>query len=941
MASRGSRPSRVGGRLRGVGIIVAIGLVISISTIVGFYTDFLWFKEVQFEQVFWKTFSSKVLLALGFGVAFFILMLVNLLIVRRLMPVFIRVGEGPDPLEPVRAAITSFFRPLALAISAFLALLFGAGVSGEWQRVLLAMNAVDFGSIDPVFSRDIGFYIFRLPMLKFIYGWAFSTLVVVLIATVAAHYLTGGIRPQSSVERVTSQVKAHLSVLMGLLALLRAWGYRLNQYDLLYSTRGDVIGASYTDINAELPALKLLVIISVIAGILFLVNLRFRGWALPLVGVGLWIAVATLAAGVYPFLVQRFRVEPAQFQKEEPFIARNIKGTRAAYGLDSVTVREHAVQSDIDAKTLQDNAETVEDIRLQDPRILKVAYKQLQEIRPYYEFDDVDVDRYKIGDGQRQVMLSVRELSLASLEDPSWQNNHLFYTHGYGAVASPTNKTTASGQPEFLLKNIPPETSVPELKIEQGGIYFGERNREYSLVGTKQLELDYELQDQNSLTSYKGKGGVQASSPLRRLAFAWRFRNVNLLISGLIQPETKIIYNRQIRDRLQKAAPFISFDADPYAVIADGRIVWLIDGYTTSAMYPYAQRTDFESRTLSEQVGGPSVEGTGNYIRNSVKATVDAYDGTVRLYAWDEKDPILRAWRGAFPDLFTDKSQMPDVIRDHVRYPEDLFRIQSEVYARYHVTDGRTFFTRLDRWVIPRDPNFGESAAVGGAQRDEIQPYYVLMKLPGATKEEYVLILPFNPRGKPNMVSYLAAKSDPDEYGSLVDFRFPRTRQITGVGQIHSQINQTQEISRDISLLDQRGSNVAFGNLLVIPLGDSILYVQPVFLQAESNAIPELEFVILATQDRIVRGATLEEALALLTGGQGVPTTPKTDGGSATTDKGQLVKEALQHLQAAEDAARKGDWATYGREQELAKKSLEQADQQSSGSPSPSPSPTG
>ncbi len=925
---------RRGSRVRAVAIVIVVLAILSISTIVNFYTEALWFREVGFSSVFFGILKSKILLAVSFGVAFFIFAAVNLLVAGRARDSAVTT-LGPDPFERYRRTFLPYFRMLALGGSAVLAFLFAVGLTSQWERFLLFRNAVDFGTSDPVFGKDIGFYVFKLPMLQTAYGWLFSSLVITTLLVAGTHFLTGGIRPQLKLGGFSPAAKAHVSLLVGLIALLRGWGYRLDQFGLLYSTRGDVSGASFTDINAELPALKLLVVAAVIVAVLVLVNIRLKGWILPMAGIGLLVLVSALVGGLYPFLIQKFRVDPNQLQKESPFIQRNIDATRDAYGLSGITVQQHPVEAGLSPETAASHTKTIENIRLFDPAILQRSYSSLQEIRPYYAFRDVDVDRYDIGGQTRQVMLSARELTLENLQTPSWQNSHLFYTHGYGAVVSPTNQADPAGQPKFLVENIPPAASVPELEIKQGGIYFGEAQTDYSLVKTKQRELDYGQQESNQFTRYSGQGGVEMSGLGRRLAFAWRFRNINLLISGLIEKDSRIIYNRQIRERLGKAAPFLAFDGDPYPVIVDGRIIWMADGYTKTSMYPYSLRTDFSERTVSRD-GIPTFTGRSNYLRNSVKATVDAYDGTVKLYQWDEKDPLIRAWKKAFPDLFQDASKMPAPIREHVRYPEDLFRIQTHLYRHYHVTTPAEFLFNEDQWAIPADPNAGTGTAV--SQQNEIQPYYVLMKLPGEESEQYVLILPMNPNKRKNMVAYFAAKSDPEEYGELSDFRFPKTRQIDGVSQFHSKFQQIPSISSQITLLNQRGSRIAFGNLLVIPLGESILYVQPLFLEAEGNALPELKFVILGTADRIVIGATLAEAVEkLLQGGPSPVLTGPGTGADSSVET--LINSAFDHLVAADEAARKGDWAAYGREQEAARRDLEEAKTKSSGSPSPSPSP--
>lgn len=912
-----------GGRTRTVAVVVVLVGILSISTIVRLYTDLLWYQEVEFASVFWTILGSKLVLSVVFGLGFFILSLVNLLIVARFMPVY-RLSLDPDDVfERYRGAFLPYVRWIAIGVSALLALLFALIVTPYWDRILLAMNSEAFGQTDPLFGKDIGFYVFRFPFYQFLYGWLFAALVVVTLMVGAAHYLTGGIRPQSPGDRVTPQVKAHLSALVGLIIFLRGWGYRLDQFGLLFSSRGDITGASYTDVHAERPALTLLIFISIIVAVLFLVNIRQRGWVLPLAGLGLWVLISILARGAYPYTIQRFTVDPAQLQREGPFIERNIAATRTAYGVEGIEVREHQAITGITREDVDANRSTIDNVRIWDPTTLARAYRQLQEIRTYYQFVDVDVDRYEVNGQLRQVMLSAREMAQENLPTKTWQNVHVVFTHGYGTTLSPTNETDPEGHPNFFLRDIPPTATAPELEVEQPGIYFGEFHDLYSLVITGQQELDYGTPEEVRFTTYEGKGGVPAATLRRRLAFAWRFRNVNLAISRLIEPGTRIIYNRRIQDRLRLAAPFLHFDGDPYPVIADGRMVWIADAYVVSSMYPYSELVQFGNYTMRRDIEGrvipPSIEGRYNYIRNSVKATVDAYDGTVTLYVWDEEDPIIRAWRKIFPDLFTDASEMSESIRRHVRYPEDLFKIQTQIYLRYHMTETRDFYTQEDIWVVPPDPTQTDSAV--GATLDELQPYYVLMRPPGSAAEEYVLIRPMNPRARPNMVAWVLAKSGPAEYGKLIDFRFPRGRLIHGVTQIAARINARPEIARTITLLDQRGSRVIRGNLLVMPMGDSVLYVQPLFVQSEANPLPELNSVILATSEDVVMAPNIDEGLRMLLerepGGPIDLVTPE--------PAEDLVQQALDHLRAAREAAQRGDWAAYGREIEAAERALAQA----------------
>src|SRR5437899_2186403 len=613
---------------------VLLFFVLSISTIVRLYTDLLWYREVHFTSVFFTMLRSESLLGIGLGAVFFLFCLANLFIVARLMPVYRLTVDPNDPLNRYRSAALPYMGWIAAGGSAFLAFLFGISASPMWDRLVLALHTVPFHMKDPVFGRDVSFYVFRLPFYQFLYGWAFAALVVVTLVVAGAHYVTGGIRPQSAAERVTPQVKAHLSVLIGLIALLRAWGYRLGQYNLLYSTRGKISGASYTDLHAELPALRLLVVISIIGAILFLVNIRFRGWALPIAGAGLWFLTSVLAAGVYPFVVQRFVVGPAQLQKETPYIQRNISATRQAYGLD-VTPQPYADTGTITSDVIAKDVPVLNNIRLWDPDTLKTAYQTLQEIRPYYSFVDVNPDRYMINGSIQQVLSSARELNTSNLPTQNWQNQHLIYTHGYGIVASPANQKTPEGQPQFLVQNIPPTSTVAELQVTQSDVYYGEGLLGvYSLVDSNQPELDFSSPNKDVYASYQGKGGVPVSGLFQRLMFAWRFKNINVLISSLVSKNTKIVYYRQIQERLLKSAPFINWDTDPYTSIVDGRLVWIADGFTVSNMSPYSEQTHYTDRTTRTATLGQltGIAGTNNYVRNSVKATIDADDATANLY---------------------------------------------------------------------------------------------------------------------------------------------------------------------------------------------------------------------------------------------------------------------------------------------------------------------
>lgn len=960
-------PSRRRTRQIGFALVVLVLLIIiSISTIVRLYTNLLWYRSIHYTVVFWTILRSEVLLGVGLGLVFFLFCLGNLYVVGRLTPIYHLPADPNDPFTRYRTAVQPYMAWIAAGGSAFLALLFGISAAPLWNRLELALHAAPFHQVDPVFHRDIGFYVFRLPFYQYLYGWAFAALIVVALIVAVAHYANGGIKPQSGAERVTPQVKAHLSVLIGLIALLKAWGYRLGEYNLLYSTRGKVTGASYTDIHAELPALRLLVIISIIGSVLFLVNIRFRGWALPIVGAGLWLLTSILVAGIYPFIIQRFVVVPNQLAKETPYIQRNINATRSAYGIN-IPDQPYQDQGNITSQVVNNGASVLNAVRLWDPNTLETAYQTLQEIRPYYSFFDVNPDRYTIDGQLQEVLISTRELNTSQLPNQNWVNQHLIYTHGYGVDVSPVNQKTSEGQPDFIVQNIPPTSTASSLNVTQPEVYFGEAQANaYTLVDSKQQELDYSnAQNQNVYNKYQGVGGVPVSGLFNRLLYAWEFKDINILISGLIGKNTKIIYFSQIQQRLSMAAPFINWDTDPYPVVGtNGKIYWIADGYTVTDMYPYSQQEDFTdrtSRTTSLYGTIQSIPSQENYIRDSVKATIDAYNGTVKMYVWDQTDPIIKTWSNAFPGLFLPAKDMPAGLSAHVRYPEDMFSVQTYLYQTYHVTNPGTFFTNGDTWQIPADPQQNNvTTATDHAQ--EVQPYYVLETLPGETQANFDLILPMNPSGKQNMASLITAESSstPGQQ-SLVSLAFPPGSTVQGVGQIQGRVNEDSTVSSAKTLLGQQGSVVSFGNLLVVPIGNSLLYVEPMFVAAESNAVPNLEDVIAATANAVAFSPDLTTSLQQLVNGTAstttgpptstvtttptpTPSTTPSPGSTAlpTTIQG-LASRASALIQAYQSAEGSGNFAAAGQDLQQLQQLLQQIASPSpaaSGSPVPvSPSP--
>jgi len=924
-----------------VAVVLLALAFLTLSLLSVFYIDLLWFQELGFTSVFWTTLWARLLLGSILGLLFFVLLYVNLLIVRRLAPKYRVLTPQQEIVERYRRAFEPYLKWLIPLGCVLIALMVGIGASRNWSMFLAWRNSsgVTFGVTDPLFHLDPAFYVFKLPFLDFLQGWLFSALLGITVIVAAAHYLFGGIRPQSPVEKVTPQVKAHLSVLLGLLVLVQAWGFFLDRYELLTSERGVVTGASYTDVKAQLPALNILAVVAVLCAVLFLVNIRFRGWALPVIGVGLLLLVSVVVGVLIPAFVQKFSVEPQELQREQPYIEHNIEFTREAFGLDAVNQVSAEVSEDLPPDAIGANVDTIANIRLWDPFLLKQDYEQLQRIKSYYEFGNTEaglsgvaVDRYELDGQKRVVMLSPREVSQDGIPTAgaTWQNKHLVYTHGYGAVASLANGAGEQGGPLFILRNIPPIGDPPELADELNAgeprVYFGVRDDvDYVVAKTAAGELDYQgtpTNDQEQVTShYEGSGGIPVGGFFRKLLFSIRLQDVNLMISDLIEPDSRVMIYRSIQDRVPKAAPFLDYDGDPYAAIVDGRIVWIWDAYTSTDLYPYSQRLD-----IAEATGG-QLEGQVNYIRNSVKVVVDAYSGAVTFYVADPEDPLIQVWARTYPDMFTSFSEASAELRAHFRYPENLFQVQATQYANYHVTDPAVFYQKQNFWEIPIDP--AEQANRGSEDAPPMRPYYVLTRLPGQEDEEFSLILPFVPQGRQNMVAWMAARSDPEHYGEVVSFEFPSGRNVEGPVQVFNLINTFPRFSAERTLLGQQGSRVLFGNLLVIPLEDSFLYVQPVFVQsAQTDSFPELERVIVVHGTSVGIGNTLSEALAdsgLGTDGVAEPGAEDPGGAGATTDTKALLQRALDHFQKADEALTQGDLATYQAEIEKAKQLVRQA----------------
>ena len=910
--------TNTGNERRGLSFLVFVGIIgFSIArAIATFFTNYLWFDSVDLNSVWIKILLTKSILVAATSLLAFAFIFVNLRLAVRATPVMdiFESFESQDPLTRFREFFNERFLKYRLWGAIGLSLFLGAGASQLWEQVLLFINQKSFGVADPVFQYDVSSYVFGLPLYRLFVSWGFQLVIFTSFIIILFFIATGALQlRQGRLPEVSSGAKAHLSVLLAFVALLKAFAYRLDAMELLYSPRGKVFGASYTDVVAHLPALNLLILISLFGAVLLLVNIKRRGWLLPATAISLWLAVSIIVGGVVPAAIQRFRVVPDELNKELPYVENHINYTRLAYGLDSIEEKSFEASPNLTDNDISDNAQTVDNIRLWDPTVLAETYSQLQEIRAYYALDEVDVDRYRINGELTQVMVSARELDQTNLPAVGWVNERLQYTHGYGVVFSPANNVASQGQPDFYVKGVPATTTVSELEVEQPRIYFGEsaESVEYVVVNSLQDEVDYPLSTEGqsvAYTNYSGDGGVGIGSFFRRLGFALRYSELNLLISNQLSDDSKLIMERNVVSRVKKAAPFLYTDNDPYLALIDGNLFWIIDMYTVSDKYPYAQPAD--TRRINENSGLPM---NFNYLRNSVKAVVNAYDGTMNFYVVDENDPLILSYKDIFPNLFTPKSSMSSELLDHIRYPEDLFTIQSDMYRDYHMTDPRVFYADEDPWVIPSDSSTTPRVATLRGEFTEIGfkpmlPYYLLMSLPGESDLSYLIFQPFNPENRPNMQSFLVADADPENYGQLIDFRLPKGEFVDGPSQVATRINQDPDISQIFTLLDQQGSSVIKGNLFVVPINQSILYYQPIYLQGEQNPLPEFKFVVVVFQDRIIMEESLSEALASVFGGDFATEDVEDTAGESALE---LLEKATKAFEKAQQELQNGNLGLY------------------------------
>jgi len=877
---------------------------------------------------------TKIELFVTTGLLTAALVLINVRIAYKRRPLYVPMTMEADNLERYRAQIEPIKRWIVLALS--VGLFYFAGSSGSllWSTWLQFKNSTEFGIKDPQFNMDVSFFAFKLPFWQTLISWAISTIILAIIASAIVHYLYGGIRLQVQEDRTTVTARVQLSVLLGAVVLLKAVAYWFDRYHLALKESKLITGLTYTDVNAVLPAKAILAAIAVVCALLFFANIVRRSWVLPAAGTALLVISSVLIAGIYPGAIQTFQVKPSESSKEAPYIQRNIDATRTAYGLDDVKVTDYQATLTTSAGQLSKDAATISNIRLMDPNVIAATFRQLQQIKPYYTFpDSLDIDRYTVNGVKRDTVVAVRELNIAGNPSRNWINDHLVYTHGFGFVAAFGNARDADGKPSFAVGDLPPTKGLGTFEPR---VYFGENVPDYSIIGGVKtdtpVEFDYpddaSSNGQKNVT-YSGTGGVPVGSLVNKLVFALKYQEQRILLSSLINKDSKILFERNPRDRVAKVAPWLTLDGDPYPALVDGKILWIIDAYTTSAGYPYSKQTTLSSATsdaLTANSSAVTAQGNEsiNYIRNSVKATVDAYDGTVTLYQWDTKDPVLKTWSKAFPGTVVPKSKISKDLMSHIRYPEDMFRVQREILSAYHVKTAAAFYGGQDFWRVPRDPStFGSNAS---AQ----PPYFLTLQMPGENKPEFALTTPFVPRGgRENLSAFAVVNSDAGpNYGKITVLQLPRSTNVAGPSQVASNFEAKPEVANSLSLLRQGGSDVVLGNLLTLPVGGGLLYVQPVYVRATSNsaAYPLLQKVLVSFGDQIGYDDTLKGALDQVfggnsgtTSGSGITTSTTGTSNASLASALQSAKQALADGQAA---LAKGDFTAYGRAQDRLKSAI-------------------
>ncbi|MGW5331493.1 UPF0182 family membrane protein [Streptomyces bauhiniae] len=940
---RAGRPSRrVRTLLVTLGVLAALGMAFTMFA--GFWTDWLWYRSVHYSSVFTTTLWTKIGLFFVFGLLMALAVGFNIWLAHRMRPPLSAMSMEQQSLDRYRMGIAPYKTWLLLAVTALVGLIAGASAAGQWRVWLMWVNGVPFHQKDPQFHRDVSFYAFDLPWYRFLLAFGFATAILSLIAAALTHYLYGGLRVTSPGSRASAAATGHLSVLLGVFVSLKAVAYWLDRYGLAvkssdFRATGNWTGLRYVDANAYLPAKNILFFIAVICALLFFATLWRRTWQLPVIGFGLMVLSAVLIGGLYPAIVQKFQVQPNEQAKEAPYVQKNLKATREAYGIDHTQVSEYSGKAATDDKTkLRDQVGQTASIRIMDPNVVSPTFQQLQQIRNYYGFPtNLDVDRYPTKDGKEQdTVLGLRELNLNGIPKNNWINDHFRYTHGYGVVAAKGTEADDKGRPVFTEKNLPSKGDLGEYQQQ---VYYGEKTTTYSIVGGPQKEIDYSDDEGEKTTSYQGKSGVNLDNPLNRAAYAVAFNEPQILYSGAIGDGSRILYNRTPKDRVESVAPWLTIDGDAYPAVVDGRIQWIVDAYTTSNGYPYASRTtlgDTTADSLTATNNSRAVvaqQNQVNYIRNSVKATVDAYTGDVKLYQWDSADPVLKTWMKAFPDTVKPRSAISPELMAHLRYPQDLFKVQRELLTRYHVTNAQTFLSGSEVWQVPDDPS--------NDSRDSVPPYYLSMKMPDQKQQVFSLTTTFTPNGRDNLSAFMAVDSDPraSDYGKIRILKLPTSTTVDGPKQVQSQFNSEPSIAETISLLSRGHSQVEYGNLLTVPLDGGLLYAEPVYVRGGTLKYPLLRKVLVTYEGRTAFEDTLDQALDKVFGVKGSepPESGTTEPPAATNP---TVRQALQDAQKAYDAGQEAlksgpDWDAYAKAQKDLQDALRKAEEAQSAADKP------
>ncbi|MGP4114484.1 UPF0182 family membrane protein [Streptomyces sp. 4N509B] len=933
------RPSR-GAKTLLITAAILVGLMILFAMFAGFWTDWLWYDSVGYTSVYRTELTTRILMFVIFGVLMTAAVGFNIWLAHRLRPPLSAMSMEQQNLDRYRMSIAPYKRWILIGVSLMIGLIAGGSASSEWRTWLQWVNGTSFGQEDPQFGMDVSFFAFDYPFYRFLLGFGFALVVLSTLAAALTHYLYGGLRVTTPGSRITPAATGHLSVLLGLFVALKSVAYWFDRYGLALKS-GDFrdagwTGLRYVDANAYLPAKTILTIIAAICAVLFFATLWRRGWQLPVIGLGLMVLSAVLIGGVYPALVQQFEVRPNEQVKEEPYIEKHMAATKDAYDIADAQISDYRGTSNAEAQTLRDAVPTTASIRLLDPDVVSPAFQQIQQVRGYYQFPaTLDVDRYPTGNGDQDTVVGLREMNVNAVPESNWINEHFRYTHGYGMVAAAGTEVRDDGQPLFTERDLPPEGEISELS--EGGyqprIYFGEYTTQYSIVGGPQREIDYAGEEGEVEYQYEGDAGVELDNYFKRAAYALAMGEPQILYSGAIGEGSQILYNRTPKERVEAVAPWLTIDGDPYPAVVGDDILWIVDAYTTTNGYPYSSRTTLGEATetsLTETQGEVlAQENQVNYIRNSVKATVNAYTGDVVLYEWDEQDPVLRTWMKAFPDTVEDRGEISDELMDHLRYPQDLFKVQRDLLQRYHVTDAVQFYSGSERWQVPDDPTQDDGTSV--------PPYYLSMKMPDQDSQVFSLTTTFTPFGRDTLASYMAVEADarsPD-YGTIRILTLPTNTTVWGPPQVQNAFNANPEVAEQVNIWQRGDSTVEYGNLLTVPLEGGLLYVEPVYIRGAGQNYPLMQKVLVAYGQEVAFEDTLDEALNVVFGieegdeGEEPPPTgeepPPDEGEEATLE--ETIQEAQDAYADAQEAYANGDWEAYADAQQRLEEALDELGQ--------------